>query len=255
MKKLGIIGFGWLGSRIADILKEKYEIYSTTTSAEKCLDLKKQGWNIEVAVFSDDTIDTSLHQADFIKDMDAVMITVPFSERRHSPEAMKNRAANIAKYIGDFDKPVFMMSSTGIYPEISKIMTEDEVRSEDLISEGAFKNYFPQINILRLGGLMGDNRLLKNYGIKDPENLVNHIHYEDIAKVVEVMIEKKLTHKLYNLVAPLHPTKQEIIDVQTGNSTDKNNNTEKKGKEISPQKLIDDLDYEFLRPDPKYFHN
>ena len=255
MKKLGIIGFGWLGSRIAEILKDKYEIFTTTTSAEKCSALKYNGWNAVVAKLSDEKLDEALKQADFINEMDAVIIAVPFSERRHSPEAMKNRAANIARFIGDFKKPVFMMSSTGIYPEISKLMTEDEVDPDSLISEGAFRKYFPQINILRLGGLMGDNRLLKNYAVKDSDHIVNHIHYEDIAKVIDLMLEKNLKEKLYNVVAPLHPTKQEVIDAQNGISPGKIDVKEKSGKEISPQKMTDELGYTFLHPDPRYFHN
>lgn len=34
MKKLGIIGCGWLGKKIGFVLQDKFEIFATTTSKE-----------------------------------------------------------------------------------------------------------------------------------------------------------------------------------------------------------------------------
>jgi nucleoside-diphosphate-sugar epimerase len=99
---------------------------------------------------------------------------------------------------------------------------------------------------------MGGTRLLKNYNITNPDQPVNHIHYADICSVVEKMLENRSQSKVYNVVAPIHPDKQEVICAQkdlpySGERTEK-------GRIISPAKLISELGFEFQYPDPRYFH-
>jgi len=119
-------------------------------------------------------------------------------------------------------------------------------------SESFILEKFPQANILRLGGLMGGERLLKNYNISNLDQLVNHIHYADICSVIEKMLERHSESKVYNVVAPVHPNKEEVINAQkglpySGTRTDT-------GRIISPEKLISELDFQFQYPDPRYFH-
>ncbi|MEG2077608.1 MAG: hypothetical protein RRZ31_02395, partial [Chryseobacterium sp.] len=77
---------------------------------------------------------------------------------------------------------------TGVYPDTEKEFTEDDLDSQDVESESFILEKFPKTNILRLAGLMGDQRLLKNYNITNLDQLVNHIHYADICSVVEKML-------------------------------------------------------------------
>ena len=156
------------------------------------------------------------------------------------------------KFLGDYKGQLFLMSSTGVYPETEKEFTEDDQPAENVPSESFITSRFPQANILRLAGLMGDQRLLKNYNISGLDLLVNHIHYADICSVVEKMLDNQSQSKVYNVVAPVHPNKEEVINAQkdlpyAGERTNK-------GRTISASKLISDLDFEFQYPDPRYFH-
>ena len=99
---------------------------------------------------------------------------------------------------------------------------------------------------------MGDQRLLKNYNISQLDQLVNHIHYADICSVVEKMLNNQSQSKVYNVVAPIHPNKEEVINAQKGLSYSGECAT--KGRTISPKKMIEELDFEFQYPDPRYFH-
>lgn len=253
MKKVGIIGFGWLGARIAEILKSKYEITATVRSEKKAQKLRSLGWSVSPADFPEDRIITVQAHLE-ISVCDAILITVPFSERRHGPTVMQNKMTNIAHFIGDFSGPVFIMSSTGIYPDITKQMTEEEVAVSDAFSENLFKNWFPQGSVLRLGGLMGDQRLLKNYSVAQENQIVNHIHYQDVAGILNLLLEKEVYNKLYNMVAPMHPTKAEVIAAQYGKSWQQKNQKNRVGKEISSEKLIQETHYKFAYPDPCLFH-
>jgi nucleoside-diphosphate-sugar epimerase len=252
MKKIGIIGCGWLGSHIAERLSGRYEIFATTTSESKIKDLSEKGYHVTPIDFPDDDISETITKWGVAPQLDAVIITVPFAGVRGAEIPLHERAQNLLAFLGDFKGQLFLMSSTGVYPNDEKEFTEDERSADDVPSESGIKNKFPQVNILRLAGLMGDQRLLKNYNISNLDMLVNHIHYADICSVVEKMLDNQSHSKVYNVVAPVHPNKEEIINAQkdlpySGDRTDK-------GRTISSARLISDLNFDFQYPDPRYFH-
>ncbi|MBQ0148104.1 MAG: hypothetical protein KBS93_06630, partial [Flavobacteriaceae bacterium] len=70
-------------------------------------------------------------------------------------------------------------------------------------------------------------------------------------KVINTCIEKEIKSSIYNVVAPQHPTKREILEYQINNKVI--DATIKKGKIISSEKLISELNYQFLFPNPLEF--
>ncbi|WP_313095507.1 hypothetical protein [Empedobacter sp.] len=108
--------------------------------------------------------------------------------------------------------------------------------------------------ILRLGGLMGDDRFLSKYIDLNSENLsqmVNHIHYLDICQVIERIINSNKNSSIYNVVTLEHATKEEVLEYQLYKKIISSINRE--GKIISSQKIQDEFNYEFLYPNPVYF--
>jgi pyrroline-5-carboxylate reductase len=59
MKKLGIIGCGWLGNHIAERLSNQYEIFATTTSESKIEELQLKGYHPTLVDFPDYPSDAS----------------------------------------------------------------------------------------------------------------------------------------------------------------------------------------------------
>ncbi|MEA1848626.1 hypothetical protein U9K52_06850 [Chryseobacterium sp. MHB01] len=252
MKKVGIIGYGWLGSRISRNFAENFEMHATTTSPQKLKNIRSEGIQADLAVFNEDEKQFP-DPWNIAPELDVIIITVPFSERRTSKEILQKKLSNLISFIGKFEKQLFFMSTTSVYPDEPGIFKEEMLPSENVFTENKIKEAFPQINILRLGGLMGDSRLLKNFKISDLSGVVNHVHYEDVSAVILKMIEKDVRRKVYNVVAPLHPLKQEVIAAQNNQHTDdmQYNNKE---RIISSEKLITELDFTFIHPDPKNFH-
>lgn len=252
MKKIGLIGYGWLGSRVSRSFSDSFEIYTTTTSPEKLQDIRSEGIHADLVVFSE-------YEKEFpdewsiAADLDVMIITVPFSEKRTPHDTLKKRLAKLISFIGKFEKQVFFMSSTGVYSDKPEVFTEEMLPSEDVFVESMVKKAFPQVNILRLGGLMGDERLLKNFNVSNLSGVVNHIHYKDVAAVIKTIINKEIKGKEYNVAAPLHPSKQAVIAAQNNHVAD---DTEHIGKQriISSEKLISELNYTFIYPDPTTFH-
>lgn len=252
MKKIGIIGYGWLGERLASSLSGKYNLSATTTTENKAEDLNNRGINAVIASFPDYQLTESFSQWKEIKNMDVLIITIPVSEKSCCVSSLYNRIQNLSAFIGDFKGQMFLMSSTGVYPDVSKDFTEEDIPLVSVSGERMLRNKYPQLNILRLGGLMGDNRLLKNYNVSNLDHAVNHIHYADISGIISEMIEQKTESKLYNVTAPIHPAKSQVINAQK-NLLDEEE-FEVKGKKVMSSKLISELEYTFQYPDPRTFH-
>ncbi|MCY0969413.1 Rossmann-fold NAD(P)-binding domain-containing protein [Chryseobacterium wangxinyae] len=252
MKKLGIIGCGWLGNHIAERLSNQYEIFATTTTVSKVADLESKGYQTTLVSFPNE-MDPEMKVWEAAKDLDAIVISVPFSGLRGKQLPMNDKRQNLLNFLGDYRGQLFLASSTGVYAQEQKEFSEEDQPAENVESEKFILEKFPQTNILRLAGLMGGERLLKNYNISDLDQLVNHIHYADICSVVEKMLHNQSESKVYNVVSPMHPNKQEVINAQKGLPYEGERTMV--GRTVSPQKLINELNFEFQYPDPRYFHS
>lgn len=257
MKKTGIIGCGWLGMHLARHLSNNHKIYTTTRSESKKSEIINQGYQSDIVIFRDDRVSQEYSPWPILKSLDYIIITIPFSKKTDT-ELLLNRFENLSLFLKGYNNPIFLMSSIGIYPQVEIDITEnnleiDQLHPGFLSVERFIKDKFPQVNILRLGGLMGGSRIFSKYPLTIPDQIVNHIHYEDICTIIEKMIELELTEKIYNVVAPLHPMKQEIINFQKGTDVD-TSEFRAHGRKILSENLIDELNYEFLHPDPTIFH-
>lgn len=250
-KNLGIIGFGWLGTHIAERVSNRYNIFATTTTPSKAQDLNAKGYHSTLVSFPNE-LDPEMKPWEVAKDLDAIIISVPFSGLRGAQIPMNDKRQNLINFLGDYKGQLFLMSSTGVYPETEQEFTEDDKPAQEVESENFILDQFPQTNILRLAGLMGDQRLLKNYNISNLDMLVNHIHYADICSAVEKMLDNQSQSKVYNIVAPIHPNKEEVINTQKDLPYKGERTTV--GRTISPEKLISELNFQFQYPDPRYFH-
>lgn len=257
MKKAGIIGCGWLGTRVALQLMPEYKIWATTRSHERSNELGKLGILPQIVSFNSEFLQETGFPSSPVSQSDVLIIAVNFSKKQPT-EQLLTKFQNIAAFIGPYTNPLFFMSSTGIYPQEATWITEDTFPASELHSalwevEQLATQLYPQVNILRLGGLMGDDRFLSKYSIKDTHEPVNHIHYTDVAGIISKMTARGISSQTYNAVAPQHPQKQQVIDFQTTGTFDKE--VQAKGRKVSSEKLIAELGYQFIYPDPIYFRN
>lgn len=250
-KTLTILGCGWLGKKIIPILKPYFSIYGTTQTESSRQQVEQLGAKAQVIDFN--TNDGSSYQ-NIIDDSDAVIISLPVSKKQANLQATEH----ISSLLESFKGNLFLFSSIGIYPQDNQWFTEDNhlnLNENILAIETAYRHALPQINILRLAGLMGDERRFSNYfkdkAIPNPHQGVNHIHYEDIAQVIKVMIEQNCHSKLLNIVAPEHPTKQQVYTYQTEGVLI--NPERVPSRLVSSEKLISEFNYNFIHPNPIYF--
>lgn len=251
-KRILILGCGWLGYRLANYFREKeYAVFTTTTKEDKMKSLQKEGFK---PFFCDINGDLDVLKTLFLS-MDVIVITIP-TPKNDKQEDLIDRFTNLSKALKGFENKLFMMSSVGVYQNSVGVIQEDTIKDEFLNEnirsvEMLLKNDFPQINILRLGGLMGDNRVFnKFYTFKNPMETVNHVHYKDICLVVEKLMNSEIQGEIFNMVAPKYPTKQEVYEYQTLGKKVNYPFDEKNSRVVLSSKLISMLNYNFEFDDP-----
>lgn len=237
---------------MAAVLCNGHDIWVTTTSQEKAARLSALGLHPSVVSFPEDLGTPPPHVWPVAADLDVVIITIPLSGRRLSVAGLSAKVAHLASFLGSFKGQMFFMSTTSVYPDADGEYAESDMPVADVESERIVRDAYPQINIFRLAGLMGDNRLLKNYPAQNTHLPVNHIHYADVSSVIEKMMDRHISTQVYNVVAPLHPIKEKVLSAQLG--IPPKCSTPTTGRIISCHKLIEDLNYTFIHPDPAMFH-
>lgn len=241
MKKGLIIGKGWLGKRLENELENEFLIETTkrVSDTENCF-----------------SIDFDAYKAEKITtDYDFIIVTIPFG-RRNNFDDLQKRFHHLIQYIGAYENQLILLSTTSIYSESSGEISEENNLIDPYYSiENQLKEKYNQLVILRLGGLMGDDRYLSNYLNFDTPNLkqvVNHIHYKDVCQIIEKIITANKNNAIYNVVASEHPTKEEVLEYQLNQKIIPSKNSI--GKVISSQKIQTEFNYEFLYPNPIYFN-
>ncbi|WP_407483877.1 NAD(P)-binding domain-containing protein [Elizabethkingia meningoseptica] len=248
MKRLAIIGYGWLGRHIAHYFSGKYHIYKVNR--------KEENENTDTHFCIDFDTQEPVETNTAINHADIIIICLPFSQRTDRTQ-LTIRFNRLSRYIGKYNGQIFLTSSTGIYPLDKKLIDETTYHDTDLIPnliqvENQMKESYPQINILRLGGLMGADRKLSNYSVKDTDQVVNHVHYADVCRAIETLINRKVAAELYNIVAPKHPSKQEVISFQKNEPYTATPRSEDQ-RVISSEKIQTEQNFIFKKPDPKLF--
>lgn len=242
--KIAIIGCGWVGKRLAKYLTERnHHVSVTTTTPDKITELKTVAAEVHLLDF------TEVSETDFLNDAEIAIFSMPISQ--NSWHQGFESISNV------FPKTI-LFSSTGIYPQQNRIFTEndtDHLREDILNSEMKVLEKYPQTIILRLGGLMGDERSLKNFfknkTVPHPEKLVNYIHYEDILASINLLLHSDKAAGIYNFVAPEHPSMGEILNIEDKNTMVQADLSSQ--RIISSELFVQEFSYTFIHPDPKYF--
>lgn len=225
-KSVGILGCGWLGKPLS-------------------LELQK---SFSVECFSRDTTEDNA----FFWQSDIIIIAI------HTKD---NYLSTLQKIV-TLAKPtstIILMSSTSVYREFDEDVDESaSITKGSLIKEAEdlLLNSRERVLILRLGGLMGIDRVAGVWksATAFSDGFVNYIHRDDVIKIIDKMLHVGINNGVYNLVAPEHPTRKEIH--QKNSQKHEREIGEFEGfskRRVSSKKIIDELGYDFLYPNPLEF--
>lgn len=252
MKKISILGAGWLGLSLAKELQSHgYDVLGTYRSSGRKVELFELNIPSVYANLDTDTLPEEIFMSDVL------CVFIPPSK---SEDYMANME-KILKHPGiNRIKQIIFTSSISVYANTAEPKTEKSPLDENNQVAQAEKLFLqnPHTCILRLAGLMGEDRYLAKYYKKEvPKALtvVNHVHKEDVIAILLKAIETE-TKGVFNVCAPLHPTREDIITHQCNTllltQPDYEQKASRKGI-ISTKKLEETLAYMYKHPNPIYF--
>lgn len=200
--KISIIGLGWFGSALAEILSSEHEVSGTTRSL-----FKASHFSSKISV---ETLDvTNVPSKNLLKSDVIVLNIPPFSDQL---EWFRTWEWNNNSHL-------IFISSTSVYGDLKGILTEESKTSPTtqnakiLIEEEKWVKMFPHYTIIRFGGLIGKDRhpgkhLSGKTNLAQGNSFVNLIHLDDCIGFTKLVLEEKLVSETFNLVSPNHPTRK-----------------------------------------------
>ncbi len=262
MQRIGIIGCGWLGLPLAEMLSQKgYEVVGSTATPSKIGMLRQAGIQPFLLNISSDKVVGNLDQ--LLSGIDTLVLNLPPGLRRQPNESFIDKIKLLVPFIlGAGVSHLLFVSSTSVYGNLTGTITEDTPPSpstesgrqlwvvEQLLGETVGFD----LTVLRFGGLIGGQRhpikqLSGKKELPDPHAPINFIHREDCIGIIENIIAQDSWNALYNGVTPYHPTRMEYYTSMAkiygldppSFSTDKGT----EGKLVTSDRLLTSLAYRF----------
>ncbi len=254
-----ILGCGWVGEYFARKMQDLgHRVYATTTNIEKYRRLQDSGIFAVLCDF-DKTVNRNL----FPEKVDFVLNSIPAVKRLEHVQ-LASRFDRIKALLDQipFQKHIFL-SSIGIYPDIDGFFDEgaEIVSSGNLHVAEQKMLALSHTVVYRLGGLFGKNRVFAKYYegkiCSTGEQPANFVHIDDVVEIIWLGFNRLLSSPVYNVVAPEHPSKKEVIlaaaqkygfalplAFEDSDSFQKN---------VCSDKIAEEFGYIFLYPSPLNF--
>ncbi|GAA4420690.1 SDR family oxidoreductase [Nibrella viscosa] len=266
---ISILGCGWLGLPLAErLLSEGYTVKGSTTSAEKLPLLTAKGIDAYKVQL---THEPQGNLADLLN-AEILLIDIPPKAGRYGDNFHPAQIQQVVEAVRQSPvRWVLYISSTSVYPEQRREVTEEAVTNPELSAapslvqaEQLVQRLLPerQTTILRCGGLMGYDRIPGKYiagkTVDSGAVPVNYIHRDDAVGIITSVLEQHVTG-VFNVVAPEHPTREEIYrkscaDFGYAPPTFVEPNEPIAFKIISSKKVKETTGYTFKYPNPLDFY-
>lgn len=254
-KRVGILGFGWLGSALGGALQKKGFVVkaSKTKWTNKITANGVEQYTLRI---TEKNIEGDLS---FFDNLDQILVFLPPSQKK-TGFSLFSVLVVLYKHLEETNiQRIIFTSSTSVYGSQSGEYTENTplkpqskngkilLQCEHFITE----QNLPHL-IFRLGGLIGFDRhpiyQLQNKIISNPEGYINFIHQKDVVDILLMALEDLTIKGVYNIVSPYHPKRR---DYYTSLSKIKGLSTPQFADEtpieriISSEKLEKDFGYIF----------
>lgn len=268
MKKVAIVGLGWLGMPLALSLTARgWQVTGSKTTqdgveAARMCGIESYVLKLEPELFCEPD------DLDALMNVDALVITLP--ARRSGPgeafylQAMQEIVDSALAY---HIPRIIFTSSTSVYGDTSGTVKENSPRNPSTASGRVLKELedwlhnLPgtSVDILRLAGLVGParhpGRFFAGKTAPDGQQGVNLVHLEDVISAITLLLQAPKGGHIYNLCAPEHPARAQFYpamarklglpEPQFLDST-----PGEKGKVVDGNRICHELGFEYEYPNP-----
>lgn len=214
IRRIAIIGLGWLGEPLAkELSKGGYIVSGTTTRQDKVERLQSEGILAEQWIF-----DTANPEApSCLAGAEIVLITLP---PRRAYSTWLAALAFLAEKAA-LNALLIYTGSTGVYrgresagPGMAK--EGDEIPDSPLArAEAIISNSGHPYLIFRLAGLVGGDRnparfLAGKTDVKGGDAPVNLAHRSDVISAIRLALDKEIHNEIINICSDEHPLKKDF---------------------------------------------
>lgn len=268
MKKVAIVGLGWLGMPLAMSLAAKGWQVTGSKTTEDGVEAARMCGIEGVMLRLEPELVCDADDLDTLMNVDALVITLP--ARRSGPgESFYLQAVQeiVDSALAHSVPRIIFTSSTSVYGDVDGVTKESTARRPATASGRVLKELedwlhnLPgtQVDILRLAGLVGPGRhpgrFFAGKTAPDGEHGVNLVHLEDVTGAIALLLQAPKGGHIYNICAPSHPARSTFYPLmarQLGLAPPVFANTqgEGKGKIIDGNRICHELGFEYQYPDP-----
>lgn len=269
MKRVAIVGLGWLGMPLAMALTARgWQVTGSKTSPDGVDAARRCGIEAFQLVLTPE-LACEAEDLDALMAVDALVVTLPASRTVQGGNDYMQAVQNVVDTALAYKVPrILFTSSTSVYGAGAGVMKEqsalepETVAGKTLVELEHWLHDLPgtSVDIVRLAGLVGPNRhpgrfLAGKTDLDNGSHVVNLVHLDDVVEAIVLLLQTPKGGRVYNLCAPKHPTRGEFYPFVTKNlglqpptfATEAVHST---GKVIDGAKICNELGFEYSYNDP-----
>lgn len=224
MKKVAIVGLGWLGMPLAIALAARgWQVSGTKTTPDGVDAARRCGIDACQLELTPEIVCDADELESLLK-VDVLIVTLPASRTVEGGEKYMQAVQNIVDSALAYNVPrILFTSSTSVYGKGAGVMKEsselvpETVAGKTLVELENWLHGLPNtsVDILRLAGLVGPNRhpgrfLAGKTDLQDGGQGVNLVHLDDVINAIILLLQTPKGGHVYNLCAPQHPARNQF---------------------------------------------
>ncbi|CND93464.1 SDR family oxidoreductase [Yersinia nurmii] len=270
MKKVAIIGLGWLGMPLAQsLLRRGIQVVGSKTTPDGVDAARMSGIECYQLVLTPELI-CDPDDLPHLFDADALVVTLPASRTAEGGENYFLAVQQVVDSALVYGVPrIIFTSSTSVYGDTVGKVKEDSplnpvsVAGKTLVELEQWLHRLPHtsVDILRLAGLVGNERhpgrfLAGKTGVKGGSQGVNLVHQDDVIAAIELLLKLPKGGHIYNLCAPKHPVKKDFYPefargLQLTPPEFAPEEEEQPSRLVDGSRICSELGFEYTYPDPE----
>lgn len=271
MKKVAIVGLGWLGMPLAMSLASKgYDVVGSKTTPDGVDAARMCGIACFPLIFLPE-MQCEASDLDTLLNVDALIITLPARRTVEGSELYFQAVQQLVDSALAYNVGrIIFTSSTSVYGDAEGTMTEasplQPVTPSGRVLE-ELENWFHRlpntsVDVLRLAGLVGADRhpgrfMAGKANVAGGDHGVNLVHQDDVIAAITLLLQQPKGGHTYNLCAPVHTKKQHFypalarqLGLPEPTFADVAEH-DAQGKLIDGSLICEELGFEYQYPDPE----
>lgn len=268
MKKVAIVGLGWLGMPLALSLSARgWQVAGSKTTLDGVEAAGMCGIESYMLRLEPELV-CETDDLEALMNVDALVITLPARRTGPGDDFYFQAVQQIVDSALAWQvKRIIFTSSTSVYGTAAGVVKET-TRREPVTASGKVLKELEDwlhnlpgtsVDILRLAGLVGPQRhpgrFFAGKTAPDGQQGVNLVHLEDVVAAITLLLQTPKGGHIYNLCAPEHPARavfypQMARDLGLEPPVFTSGDEKNTGKCVDGSRICHELGFEYQYPDP-----